>query len=109
VRYEHCLWAHPPSRGNSGYYRFKLNRPFRELRATAGMKDGMDWPSKSELTFRLVGDGKLLWKSRPMKRSGDTQPVLVGISGVETLELYVDCPGDMSNAWAVWLDPLLKE
>ena len=39
------------------------------------------------ITFTVVGDGKELWNSGPMKKSDPLKPVNVGISGVKRLAL----------------------
>jgi hypothetical protein len=63
------------------------------------------------LTFQVLGDGKLLWESRPLDRRGSYQSYMIDVIGVYILELRVDCPGPNVNAHAVWLEPrlLLKD
>jgi hypothetical protein len=62
------------------------------------------------LTFQVLGDGKLLWNSKPVDVARIVQDCEVDVSGVNILELRVDCPGSHVNAYAVWLEPrvLLK-
>ncbi|HEY9172366.1 MAG TPA: NPCBM/NEW2 domain-containing protein, partial [Verrucomicrobiae bacterium] len=61
----------------------------------------------SSLTFRVVGNGRVLWQSRPTRRSGEWQECNIPVEGVRLLELQVDCPGVKTFAWAAWADPRL--
>ena len=61
------------------------------------------------LTFRILGDGRLLWRSRPLQRKNEEQPFEVDISSVRELQLRVDCPGVADWAWAIWKDAVLKK
>jgi hypothetical protein len=58
----------------------------------------------------VLGDGRLLWKSKSVDAARVVQECEVGVAGVDVLELRVDCPGSYVNAQAVWLEPrvLLK-
>ncbi len=62
------------------------------------------------LTFLVLGDGKVLWKSDLVDTARSVQDCKVDVGGIDVLELRVDCPGSGVNAHAVWLDPrvLLK-
>jgi hypothetical protein len=64
----------------------------------------------SPLHFQVLGDGKVLWKSKPVDTARKVQECEVDVSGIDVLELHVVCPGDYTNAQAVWLEPraLLK-
>ncbi len=65
-------------------------------------RGGSDQP----ILFRIVGDGKELWKSRPIQKVKDSEKFSVDVSGVKQLELYADCPSTW-GAHSVWLDPQL--
>jgi hypothetical protein len=56
-----------------------------------------------------VGDGKLLWKSNTVVKSGVSQSFNIDITGVQTLELFVDCPGPANWAHAVWVEPQVRQ
>jgi hypothetical protein len=62
------------------------------------------------LTFQVLGDGKVLWSSKPLDVARNVQDCQVDVSRVNVLELRVDCPGSYVNAQAVWFEPrvLLK-
>jgi hypothetical protein len=57
------------------------------------------------LTFVVVGDGKVLWKSKPVDVARQVQDFDVDVTGFEVLELCIDCPGSHVNAQAVWVEP----
>jgi hypothetical protein len=116
---EHALSAHPPRKGVS-YVAYVLKGEYRTLRATAAIMEVnpteaariaaepffMGEPA-SPLTFRVIGDGKVLWESRPLQKCGDSQRCNVSIEDVNLLELEVSCPGLNSYCWAAWIEPAL--
>jgi formylglycine-generating enzyme required for sulfatase activity len=90
----------------NGYARakYKLDRAVTRLRATAALNDTAGI-IQTPLTFQVLGDGKVLWQSKPIQASGMVEECDVGIAGVKRLELRVLCPGPFINAQAVWLEP----
>ena len=56
------------------------------------------------ITFRVIGDGKTLWKSPGMKRGQAARKVEVDVKGVKTLLLLADSGGDVSFGHADWAD-----
>jgi hypothetical protein len=118
---EHALSTYPPRKG-TGYVSYVLKGEYRTLRAVAAIMQVdpaeaarvakepffMGGPA-SPLTFRVIGDGKLLWESRPLVKSGDSQVCNVGIEGVSLLELEVACPEMNSYGWAAWIEPALEK
>lgn len=56
-------------------------------------------------TFLVLGDGKTLWTSQPVKTSGSLQSCTVSVDGVEVLELRAHWPGRAEGAYAVWVEP----
>jgi hypothetical protein len=63
--------------------------------------------AESPLTFFVLGDGKTLWTSQPVQVPHSIQECNVNVTAIETLELRVHCPGSISGAHAVWIDPYL--
>lgn len=63
----------------------------------------------SGLVFEVMGDGKSLWKSKPVTKLDEYQHLDVKLDKVNTLKLRVNCPG--ANAWArsVWFEPMVIE
>ena len=71
---------------------------------------GVDDAAKSDsavVTFRLVGDGKTLWKSPGMKRGQPARTVDVSVKGIKTLLLLANSGGDISFGHADWADARL--
>src|SRR5262249_30785146 len=61
----------------------------------------------SPVIFEIIGNGKSIWKSRPVTKRGDIQDCQIGLAGINQLELKVSCAGPINLAWAVWLEPRL--
>jgi alpha-galactosidase len=59
------------------------------------------------ITFRVVGDGKTLWKSAGMKRGQPAQKAEVNVKGIKKLLLLADSNGDISFGHADWADAKL--
>ncbi len=104
---EHALSMHPPSSGAS-HVVYQLNGVYLRFRATAALVDKPDNTyAEQPLTFKVLGDGRVLWESSPLKTAADSQPCDVPLAGVQSLRLEIDCPGDSKNAWAAWINPQL--
>jgi hypothetical protein len=107
----------PDSNTHAGA-KYRLGRAARTFLASVALNDSAGAPGRppgdgripTPLTFLVLGDGRLLWKSKPVDTARRVQECEVGVAGVEVLELRVDCPGSCVNAQAVWLEPrvLLK-
>ena len=103
----HALSLHPPEKGTSKVA-YNATHYYHVFRGTAAIDDSAG-KAASPLTFAVVGDGKTLWKSRPLQQAGDREDCTIIISGVEVLELRVYCPGKRDKAHAVWLAPRFLE
>jgi hypothetical protein len=95
-------------RDGTAHVEYDLGGRFRSFTAKVGIVDAVKH-AVTPLTFRVVGDGKTLWESQPVK-VGDrpAQSCAVDISGVKTLRLEVQCPGSNESAQAVWMEPQVK-
>jgi hypothetical protein len=113
----HALSTYPPSEGSS-FVVYGLDREFRTFKVTAAIMEPRRAKAAvseahpfylgkaySPLTFKVFGDGQLLWQSRPLRKSGSWQDCSVAVEGVRLLELQVHCPGSNAFAWAAWIDP----
>jgi serine/threonine protein kinase/S1-C subfamily serine protease/peroxiredoxin len=98
---------HPPAKGSSRVA-FRLDGQYQKVQGGVGINDAVD-DARTPLVFRILGDGKELWKSGPIKSAHDETQFDVAVSGVSELTLVVECPGD--NAWAMasWIEPRLVE
>lgn len=96
--FEKGLYAHAPSR-----FFYELGGRWKSLSATVGLRDGA--PGFGSAVFRVVGDGKELYRS-PVLRVGQREIVEVDVAGVKVIELLAE-GGDGNNhgSWAIWADP----
>jgi hypothetical protein len=105
---QHGLWARPFTGVETpSQITYNLKQDFRQLAGTAAIADNGN--PGAPLVFRVVGDNKLLWKSRPLQKGGESEPFRVVVSGVTRLDLFVDCPGSSNVAHALWVDPMLNK
>jgi serine/threonine-protein kinase len=103
----HGLSTHPPANG-SAKVAYLLTKRFQTFSTKAALNDDVA-SSPAPLTFRVIGDGKELWKSKPITNRGDVQDCEISVYGIDRLELEVACAGEFSTAHAVWVDPLLRK
>ncbi|HET6880058.1 MAG TPA: NPCBM/NEW2 domain-containing protein [Pirellulales bacterium] len=101
------LFLHAIS-NDSAHAAFQLGKHYRRLRGAAAINDSAGNRTATPLTFRLVGDNRELWKSSPMKVTGSSELFDLDVTGIEKLELFVDCPGDYGWGHAVWVEPRLE-
>jgi hypothetical protein len=108
----HGIQAHPVGSDSSSLVSFRIPKAYHYLSGTVGIASvNGDCPPRdcTPLIFRIEGDGKLLWKSRPMQKADAPKPFIVAFGDISTLNLFVDCPGDWAAAWALWIDPVLTQ
>jgi hypothetical protein len=104
----HTIWGHPPADNSSSHLAFQLDGQYHTFRGDAGISRAEKQDPDTPLTFRIVGDGKLLWKSKPLQARDSSNSFRVNVTKIQKLELFVDCPGSPAYAWALWIDPLLE-
>jgi hypothetical protein len=106
-RFKKGLWTHPfPDRDAHVKYRLDGLDAF-VFEAKVAINDTALDGSASPLTFRVLGDDKVLWTSQPVRFSHQTQDCRVKVEGIHVLELRVACQKDHRSAIAVWVDPYL--
>ena len=101
------LSMHAIRRGDARV-RYRLDGLYKKLEAFAAFNDTAKRP-RSASTFIVEGDGRTLWKSRPIRERRAPQRCVVDIQGVDVLTLLVQCPGHHHDAHAVWLDPVVTK
>jgi len=99
------LSIHPPANGAAAVS-YLLGKKYRSLKGTAAINDDVA-NTEVALTFKVLGDGRLLWQSRPLKNKGDVHECNIAVANVERLTLEVHCPGGSGRAHSVWLEPQL--
>ena len=101
----HGIWAHPPAPSTPSRIKYRLDGAYERLSGAVGVPDNVGHPTP--LTFVAVGDGQILWKSKPCEQQRDGDKFEVDVSEVQLLELIVECPGGHFGAHAIWVDPVL--
>ncbi len=93
------IYAHAPAR-----HVWDLGGKWKRLEGAAGLADGK---SGGSVDFRIVGDGRELWKSGKLEE-GMRKPFGINVSGVKKLELITGDGGDGTfTDWAMWGDVVL--
>jgi NPCBM/NEW2 domain len=104
--YNHAISAHPSANGMS-WVVYEVNRSNLVFKGKVALGDAGEKP-ESPVSFAILGDGKPLWRSRPLDRKGVAQDFDVPLLGVVRLEIRTICQGGNSWAVGVWLDPRLE-
>ncbi len=98
------LGMHPPGGEKACSVKYQLDGCAITLEATVAISENFRAPA-SDVIFEVFGDGKSLWKSKPVKRGG-SEKCAVDLKGVHVLELRTMC-GAPTGCHAVWLDPFI--
>ena len=86
--------------------RLLLKGGSEEFSAFVGVDDAAG-SDHARISFRVIGDGKTLFKSGPMKLGQPAKKVEVNVKGIKMLLLIADTPEDISFAHADWADAKL--
>lgn len=87
-KFEHGLGTHADSVST-----LSLDGAVERFSAMVGVDDDAG-SSQASISFKIVGDGKTLWKTGVMRLGEPAKPVEVNLKGVKTLVLVVDSAGD---------------
>lgn len=93
----------PPSNDFSNV-KYRLGKSAKTFKANVAIDEAVDG-AITPITFTVLGDGKALWSSKPIKFSRSPQTCNISVAGVDVLELRVLCPGRYEGAYAVWVEP----
>ena len=86
---------------------FRLDGIYKRFHGFAALNDtGHEFRSK--LTFEVRGDGKTLWRSKPITRPHAAQLCDISVKGVKVLELRASARST-ANCHAVWLDAIVTK
>jgi len=102
----HSLWM-PVERGQVSFVRYRLGGQYARFEADAGQLPELGRPPKTPMTFRVLGDGRELWKSKPIEKQDDFDMVSVDVRGVQELRLETSCVDRAYNCHAMWYNPRL--
>jgi hypothetical protein len=103
----------------SSYVVYHLDGKYRLFSATVAIAEAADagarqkrrnprfWTGRTRtpIVFRVIGDGRQLWKSDPITKVGAGQECQVVVRGVRELTLQVDCQGKSGFATTAWINP----
>ncbi len=102
----HALMTHP-QQNLTASVTYRLDGRYEKFSATTGIADEGGQGSSRPVTFRVVGDGRELWKSRPLQKSDEEAAFSVSVVDVKELILEVACGDENFKAEAVWFEPRL--
>src|SRR5262249_20048512 len=85
------LSMHAPSNGHAAA-KYKLGKTAQLFISSVALNDSAG-KTPTSLTFLVLGDGEVLWKSKPINGARLVDECKVDVNGVDVLELRVDCPG----------------
>lgn len=109
IAFQNGVYIHPPAANAVGRVAYDLGGNFQRLTGAAGISDHHFGKAWSPLTFRVLGDGKVLWTSQPIQIAGDWEAFSIDVTGVRKLTLEVACSGEHTGAHGAWLDPILVQ
>jgi hypothetical protein len=104
----------PPAATGYSFARYRLDGKYTSFHSAVAVNDSVrvaPYPGngmvETPLTFSVVGDGRVLWRSRPLQRPGESEPCIADVTGVLQLEVRVTHGGG-GAAHAVWVDPYVQ-
>ena len=100
-KFERGLGTHTDS-----LVRLRLNGGAERFSAMVGVDDAAG-NDHATISFRVIGDGKVLWRTTGMKLGAAARKVDVDVKGVKMLLLIADSRGDISYGHADWADAKL--
>ncbi len=101
TKFERGLGTHTDS-----VVRLDLKRGAERFSAFVGVDDAAG-SDRATISFRVIGDGKTLFRSPGMKLGLPARKVDVDVKGVKMLLLLADSKGDVSYGHADWADAKL--
>ncbi len=105
---EHALWMHPTP-GNTSFVRYQLAGQYATFSADAGLSETPANQPASPVSFRVLGDGRELWKSTPLQKRGESLPVALDVRGVQELRLETSCGDNNGSCHTTWFYPRLTK
>lgn len=109
VTFQNGVYIHPPAAKGTGRATYQLGTNHVRLRGAAAISDHRFQKAWSPVTFRVIGDGQVLWTSRPLQTCGEWEAFDINIAGVNQLTLEVSCDGDHTGAHGSWINPILVQ
>ena len=101
------LWAHTEGPATNSMMVFNLDENFWRFSGKVAIHDAARNNFADQFIFRLVGDKKVLWTSRPLNRTRTSESFEVNIASVKELTLESQTEKGVAWAWGVWFEPML--
>ena len=86
--------------------RLDLHRTAEKFSASVGVDDAAG-SDHATVSFRVIGDGKVLWRTTGMKLGQPARKAEVDVKGVKMLLLIADSRGDINFGHVDWADARL--
>ncbi len=102
VEAQHALSLQPQANG-SATVGYAMEGKYRLFTGVAAIMDGSN--QQCAVMFRVLADGKVIWSSKPMYRSGDAQKFSLRIAKAQLLQLEILCKGANAGALTAWINP----
>ncbi len=105
--YSKALWTSTSFGSLNVQVDYVLGGKYSKLSGAVGIEDrGQADRRRVPTTFKIIGDGKLLWTSKPLLTPGKTDPFNVDVSRIKSLRILTDS-NNLPSHYAVWTDPFL--
>jgi serine/threonine protein kinase/Leucine-rich repeat (LRR) protein len=102
----HALMTHP-LKDQTAYVSYHIAGLYETFSFVTGIADTSQDGSRNPVLFRVLGDGRELWKSPPLQKVTDEANASISVRDVQELRLEVSCGNNSYHAHAVWLEPRL--
>lgn len=90
--------------------RYRLGKAYRTFEAVMALNDSAKRRNlRGVFQFSVLGDGRTLWKSKPIGPKRRQQKCSVRIENVDVLEIQIRTKGSAASAHTVILDPVVKK
>nr|MCH9793091.1 NPCBM/NEW2 domain-containing protein [Planctomycetota bacterium] len=104
IEFPNGLGLVPQSRGLASRVHYQLDGQYKTFVTGVALMDH-SYQYLSTITFTVLGDDRVLWKSPPIRGRGDAVFCNVSVKNIKRLEIRTETPGRNLGGHAVWLDP----
>ncbi len=88
---------------------YRLDGKYERFWSKVALNDSVMEEYCSPFYFYVYGDGKELWHSPKMSKTGVINVCDISVKGVQELKLGIYCTGSIRGTHAVWIEPSLSE
>jgi hypothetical protein len=100
-----ALWAQPENDRGTSQLSLPLQGKYVRLQGRAAIADGgAENAVEPAATFRIYGDGNLLWESETLRRYGVSQPFEVDVTGMALVALVTESDASSQASPLAWVD-----